>query len=74
MLPDSIRNLPIETQVAVLYERVGNLGTEVKALKRALWSFVAAIISGSLLFLLSIASGWIGPGSHASAAFWSWLT
>lgn len=67
-MPQHLRDLPVETQVAVLYERVGNgndritaLGREVQGLRRALWSFVFSIIGGAILFLFSVASGWIGP-------------
>ena len=71
-VPPHIRGLPIETQVAVLYERVNNLGNEVKALKRALWAFVFSILGGALLFLLTVAAGWIGPRTGATAA-WRFL-
>lgn len=67
-MPDDIRHLPLGIQVAVLYERVRNgnqridgLAKEVQALRRALWAFVFSIVSGALLFLFSIAAGWIGP-------------
>jgi hypothetical protein len=75
-VPEHIRGLPQDVQIAVLYERVKNLGDEVKALKRALWSFVFSILGGALLFLLSLAAGWIGPNhgvSGAVGAAWKWL-
>lgn len=61
--PREIRDLPVETQVAVLYERVGTLREEVRALRRALWAFVFSILGGAVIFMFSIASGWIGPHS-----------
>ena len=45
--PDHVRNLPIDTKVAVLYERVRNLDEDVKALKRTLWVFISAIVAGA---------------------------
>lgn len=72
IVPDNIRGLPIETQVAVLYERVQNLGDEVQSLRRALWAFVFSILGGALLFLLSIAAGWLGP-KHAVAMAIGWF-
>lgn len=53
--------------VPVLEERMSNFGKElhevrdeVKGMKRALWGLVFSILGGCLLFLLSVASGWIG--------------
>jgi hypothetical protein len=67
-MPEHLRDLPLEVQVAVLYERVGNgnaritaLSREVQGLRRALWSFVFSLIGGVVLFLFSVATGWIGP-------------
>ena len=80
-MPQHLRDMPVETQVAVLYERVGNgnqritalgteidnlrkeLGGQVQGLRRALWSFVFSLVGGAILFLFSIASGWVGPHS-----------
>jgi hypothetical protein len=67
-LPDDVRGMPVQIQVAVLYERVGTLQAEVKSLRKALWSFVFSILGGAVLFLFSIASGWIGPKSHTAIA------
>jgi hypothetical protein len=67
-VPEHIRGLPIEVQVAVLYERVNNLAGEVKSLKKALWAFVFSILGGALLFLLSVTAGWIGPQHGVSGA------
>lgn len=74
---EQMAGLPLEIQVAVLYERVGTLKDEVKALKRAVWSAVASIIGGAVLFLFSLASGWIGPKAptaHVAMAVWRFLT
>lgn len=68
-----MRGQPIETQVAVLYERVKNLGDEVQGLRRALWSFVFSILGGAILFLLSVAQGWLGPHSGNASALFGWL-
>jgi hypothetical protein len=67
-LPDEVREMPLQTQVAVLYERVGTLKDEVRGLRRALWSFVFSILTGALLFLFSVASGWLGKNPSAVAA------
>lgn len=72
-LPQHIRDLPIQVQVAVLYERVKNLDDEVAGLRRALWSFVFSLLGGALLFLLSIAAGWIGPRAHSALEVARWL-
>jgi hypothetical protein len=72
--PDHVRHLSLDTKVEVLYERVKNLDEDVQSLRRTLWAFVGAIISGGILFLFSVASGWIGPhGASAALRFWSWL-
>jgi hypothetical protein len=65
-LPEDVRGLPVQIQVAVLYERVGTLQSEVKSLRKALWSFVFSILGGAVLFLFSLASGWIGPKAHTA--------
>jgi hypothetical protein len=52
--------LPLEVKVAVLYERVDNMGSEVHAMKRALWGVVFSIVLAVLVFALSVASGVIG--------------
>lgn len=74
-LPDSVRDLPLQSQVAVLYERVNNLASEVKSLKRALWAFVFSLLGGCILFLLSITAGWLGPknGGTSALKFIDWL-
>lgn len=59
-MPEHVRELPVETQIAVLYERVGALSDEVHALKRALWTLVFTVLGGMILTLFSIAAGWIG--------------
>lgn len=63
--PDNVRDLPLPVQVAVLYERVKNLSEDVQSLRRTLWVFISAIISGAVLFLFSVANGWLShkPGS-----------
>lgn len=67
-LPDHIDGLSTEAQIAVLYERIKNLSDDVKSLRRVLWVFLSAIVSGAILFLFSVASGWIGrPTSPGSA-------
>lgn len=80
--PEDIRNLPTQTQLAVLYERVQNLTDDVTSLRRTLQVFIGAIVSGAVLFLFSVAQGWIGKqtpppatGSIVSsiAHFWGWL-
>lgn len=71
-LPDNIRGEPIETQVAVLYERVGNLKDDVRGLKNII---LGGIVSGLLAVggtAVSVAAGWLGPHT-AVAAFWKWL-
>lgn len=72
-IPEHIRDLPQQVQLAVLYERVQNLGEEVKGLKRSLWAFVFSILGGALLFLLSVAVGWLGPHSGAAHGAIDWL-
>jgi hypothetical protein len=52
--------LPLEVKVAVLYERVDNMGSEVHAMKRALWGVVFSIVLAVLVFALSVTSGVIG--------------
>ncbi len=73
--PDEVRHLPVQTQVAVLYERVKaqgdqltDLKTEVRALKRATYAFVSSLFVGMLLYLFSLSSGWIGNTRHAAEA------
>ena len=60
--PREFERLPLETQVAVLYERVANLGDDVHGMKRALWGMVFSIVLAVLVFALSVASGVIGGG------------
>lgn len=67
-LPEHVRDQPLQVQLAVLYERVKNLNEEVKSLRRTLWVFISAIVSGAVLFLVSVASGWVGPKASAAAA------
>lgn len=70
VLPDNIRGEPLETQVAVLYERVRNLSEDVQGLKNII---VGGIVSGLLAIggtAVSVAAGWLGP--HA-AAILNWL-
>lgn len=66
--PEDFREQPLQVKVAVLAEQVKNLKEEVRGLRRALWSFVFSVLGGAVLFLLSIASGWIGPKATASIA------
>lgn len=47
-LPDDIRNLPLEIQVAVLYERVGYLANDVKTMKTGFWALVLALLTASI--------------------------
>lgn len=60
--PREFERLPLEVKVAVLYERVDNMGEEVHAMKKALWGVVFSIVLAVLVFALSIASGVIGGG------------
>ena len=75
--PEHIKHLPLETKVEVLYERVRNLDEDVKSLRKTLWAFLSALIAGAILFLFSVASGWIGPRTgpiHSIAtSVWRWL-
>lgn len=50
----------IGPKVAVLEERVTNLTEEVHGLRRALWAFVFSVLSGAIIFLLTIVTGTIG--------------
>lgn len=61
-------NMPVETQVAVLYERVGTMRDEIRGLRRAIYSFVGTVGAGAVLFLFSLAAGWIGPHGAAHSA------
>ena len=65
--PDDVRGLPLQVQVAVLYERVNSLSQEVRGTRRALWGFVFSVLGGAILFLFSVASGWLGPHTTANA-------
>ena len=38
----------------VLEERIGNLTIEVKSLKRAFYTFAFSVVSGSVIFALSV--------------------
>ncbi len=63
-MPQFLRDQPLEVQVAVLYERVGNLAEEVHSLKRALWALVFSVLTSMIVFLfVTVAAGWIG-GTH----------
>ncbi len=63
-MPQHLRDMPVEVQVAVLYERVGNLAEEVHSLKRALWALVFSVLTSMIVFLfVTVAAGWIG-GPH----------
>lgn len=65
-LPDNIKDLPWQVQMAVLYERVQNLDDRVKTLTRSLWAGIGTLITGMLLYLFSVSSGWIGPQKQTS--------
>jgi hypothetical protein len=77
--PTHVRDLPLDTKVAVLYERVQNLDEDVKSLRRTLWAFISALIAGAVLFLFSIASGWIGnahttlPAGQIAKGVYHWM-
>jgi hypothetical protein len=47
-------------KVAVLEERMANLTEEVHGLRRALWAFVFSVLSGAIIFMLSIVTGALG--------------
>jgi hypothetical protein len=59
---------PLGERVASLETTVEILLAEVRSMKRALWGVVATVLGGMLLFLFSLASGWIGPGSGGISA------
>lgn len=59
-LPENIRDLPLQIQVAVLYERVGTLTLEVKFMKRGFWALVLTILTTSVTALAYL----IGHGGH----------
>lgn len=75
-LPEHVRGLPVEVQVAVLYERVGNLTEDVKGLKTIILGGIVTLLTGMLLGAVSIAAGWLGPhaGATVAAAVWRLLT
>lgn len=76
-LPEHIRDLPLQTQVAVLYERVGNLAAKVDKLVQWIATGVVTIVVGVILGLFSVAAGWVGPHAgptHAAAqALFGWI-
>ncbi|MGH7867003.1 MAG: hypothetical protein ACREP9_05045 [Candidatus Dormibacteraceae bacterium] len=59
--PESVHGWPIETQVAILYERTATLSDQFRSLIHWIATAVATIIAGMIIGLFSIASGWIGP-------------
>jgi hypothetical protein len=68
VLPEHVRGLPLETQVAVLYERVGNLGEDVKGLKTIILGSIATVLIAVAGAVISVASGWVGPHAASTAA------
>lgn len=76
-LPEHVRGLPLEIQVAVLYERVGNLAAQVKRLIQWIATGVVTILGGIVIGLFSVAAGWVGPHAgptHAAAqAVFGWI-
>lgn len=66
-LPDHVRGLPLETQVAVLYERVRNVSDDVQGLKNLIKGAIATLLTGIILAAIGVAAGFLGP--HSSAAF-----
>lgn len=52
----------LTVKVEVTDERVKNLADEVHGLKRALWAFVFSVLSGAIIFLLTIVTGTVGGG------------
>lgn len=74
-LPEHVRGLPPEVQIAVLYERVGNLAEDVKGLKNIIIGGIATLLTGIILGAISVAAGWLGPhAGAATAAIWRFLT
>lgn len=59
---------PLGERVASLETTVEILLAEVRSMKRALWGVVATVLGGMLLFLFSLATGWIGPGTSGVSA------
>ena len=60
-LPANIRDLPLEVQVAVLYERVGYLTLEVRFMKRGFWALVLTILTASISLLAYTLGHGAGP-------------
>jgi hypothetical protein len=54
--------LPLEVRVALLEQAVAQLQERFDTLFKAIVGLIATLLSGMLLFLFSVASGWIGGG------------
>lgn len=66
---DGIENRDINTQVALLIAEsrgqrnaLGEVKAEVRYMKHALWGLSFTLIGGVVMFLFSIAAGWVGSG------------
>ena len=66
---EGIEGQPVEIQVVRLIAAVREQSKdqretrdELRYMKHALWGLIFTVVGGMLLFLLSVAAGWLGSG------------